>query len=152
MPTPTFRLATEADLPSVIALHAADEITRGREGHQPELTPGAVAAFQEITADPNNELWVAELDGAVVASWQLTVIPGISRGGLKRAQLEAVFVHADHRSQGIGEQVLNAAFAHAKSRGCAFIQLTSDTRRVAAQRFYGRLGFEASHVGMKKKL
>ena len=152
MPSPTFRLATEKDVPTIIALLGDDEIARAREGFRPEVTPQTLAAFKEIEADKNNELWVGELEGAVIATLQLTVIPGLTRGGMRRALLEGMRVHSDHRSRGIGEQLLNAAFERAKSLGCGMVQLTTDTRRAAAHRFYVRMGFEPSHVGMKRKL
>jgi ribosomal protein S18 acetylase RimI-like enzyme len=152
MPTPTFRIATETDVPAIIALMGDDEISRAREGHQATVTPNALAAFREIDADANNELWVGELEGAVIATLQLTFIPGLSRDGLKRAQVESVRVHTDHRSQGVGEKLLESAMDRARAKGCAMMQLTTDTRRAAAQRFYVRLGFEPTHVGMKRKL
>ena len=152
MPSPTFRIATEKDLPTIIALLGDDEISRARAGFQAEVTPETVAAFKEIEADKNNELWVGELDGAVIATLQLTMIPGLARGGMRRAVVECVRVHADHRSQGVGEQLMTAAIERAKSLGCKLVQLTTDKRRAAAQRFYVRLGFEASHVGMKRPL
>ncbi len=148
----TFRQATEADVPSIIGLLGDDDITRSREGFEAEVTPQTAEAFKEIAADPNNELWVGELDGKVIATLQLTIIPGLSRSGLKRALVEAVRVHSEHRSQGIGELFMNAVIDRARERGCGLIQLTTDVRRTAAQRFYARLGFEPSHVGMKKKL
>ena len=149
---PTFRIATEKDVPAIIALMGDDEISRAREGHQATVTPNALVAFSEIDADPNNELWVGEFEGAVIATLQLTVIPGLRRDGLKRAQVESVRVHSDHRSQGVGEKLLESAMDRARSKGCAMMQLTTDTRRAAAQRFYVRLGFEPTHVGMKRKL
>lgn len=152
MPTPTFRLATEKDVPAIIALLGDDEISRGREGYQAEVTPRALVAFKELEADPSNELWVGELEGVVIATLQLTIIPGLSRDGLRRALVDGVRVHADHRSQGVGEQLLEATLARARTLGCGQIQLTSDTRRAAAQRFYARLGFAPTHVGMTRKL
>ena len=150
MPTPTFRLAVEKDVPAIIALLADDEIARAREGFQAEVTPETLVAFKEIEADKNNELWVGELDGAVIATLQLTMIPGLSRGGMRRALLEGMRVHADHRSQGVGEQLMSAVVERAKTHGCKLVQLTTDTRRAAAQRFYVRMGFQPSHVGMKR--
>ena len=152
MPTPTFRRATEKDVPTIIALLADDEISKTREGFQPEVSPQTLEAFKEIEADKNNEVWVGELDGAVIATLQLTIIPGLGRGGMRRALLEQMRVHSDHRSRGIGEQLIQSAFERAKTLGCGLIELTTDTRRAAAHRFYVRMGFEASHVGMKRKL
>lgn len=152
MPSPTFRLATQQDLPAIIALLADDEISRAREGFQADVTPETVAAFKEIDEDKNNEVWVGELEGVVIATMHLTVIPGLSRGGMRRTIVEEVRVHSDHRSQGVGEQLMNFAIERAKTQGCKLIQLTTDNRRAAAQRFYVRLGFEPSHVGMKRSL
>jgi GNAT superfamily N-acetyltransferase len=44
------------------------------------------------------------------------------------------------------------AIHHARERGCSLIQLTTDKSRHAAHRFYERLGFVASHEGMKLTL
>ena len=44
------------------------------------------------------------------------------------------------------------AIAEARRRGCALVQLTSDKSRTSAHRFYERLGFVATHEGMKLAL
>lgn len=151
-PSVTFRVATVADLPTVLALLADDSIARERSGYAVEPTSAVRAAFDEIAADPNNELLVGELGGEVIACLQLTYIPGISRGGMRRALVEAVRVRSDLRGQRIGEQLMEVAMARSRARGCGLIQLTTDKRREAAHRFYARLGFEASHEGMKRTL
>jgi len=146
------RETTEADLAAIIALFGVDELNRSRPGFEAAVTPGALDAFREIEVDPNNELWVADLDGVVIGTFQLTFIPGITRGGMRRAMVEAVFVHPAHRKQRVGEAMMNHAIARARERGCRMMQLTSDLRRTDAHRFYARLGFEGSHLGMKKLL
>jgi len=148
----TFRLATLADLPTVLALLAEDALARERSGYAVEVSAAVRAAFDEISADPNNELLVGEREGEVIACLQLTYIPGLSRGGMRRALVEAVRVRADLRGQRIGEQLMEEAMVRARARGCGLIQLTTDKRREAAHRFYARLGFEASHEGMKRLL
>ena len=148
----TFRVATAADLPTILALLADDAIARARTGYVAEPTPGVRAAFDEIAADPNNELIVGELAGEVIATLQITYIPGLSRGGMRRALVEAVRVRADLRGQRIGEQLMEDSMARARARGCGLMQLTTDKRRTDAHRFYARLGFEASHEGMKRAL
>ena len=110
------------------------------------------AAFDDIARDPNNELWLGELGGEVVAMLQLTLIPGLSRGGMKRALVEAVRVRADLRSHGIGKSLMRQVEARAKVAGCGLVQLTTDRQRLDAHRFYERLGYRPSHIGMKKKL
>jgi GNAT superfamily N-acetyltransferase len=148
----TFRAARRDDLDAIVAMLADDDIARSRSGHVAHVTPGITAAFDEIERDPNNELIVGERSGAIVASLQLTYIPGLSRGGMLRAQVESVRVRGDLRGQGIGEQLMAAAIDRARQRGCEIMQLTTDLRRAAAHRFYRRLGFEASHAGMKRSL
>ncbi|MFP2895587.1 GNAT family N-acetyltransferase [Corallococcus sp. 4LFB] len=152
MPPITFRHATAKDLPTILTLLADDAIAQSRSGYAEEVGPAVHAAFQEITADANNELIVGEQDGQVVATLQLTYIPGLSRGGMRRALVEAVRVRADLRGQRLGEALMVDAMERARARGCGLMQLTTDKRRLEAQRFYARLGFVASHEGMKRPL
>ncbi|RKH11491.1 GNAT family N-acetyltransferase [Corallococcus sp. CA047B] len=148
----TFRLATDADLPVILALLADDAIARSRTGYFEEPVHAVRAAFDDITADPNNELIVGVREGEVIATLQLTYIPGLSRGGMRRALVEAVRVRSDLRGQRIGERLMQDAVERARARGCGLMQLTTDKRRLEAHRFYARLGFEASHEGMKRSL
>ncbi|MGH3376980.1 MAG: GNAT family N-acetyltransferase [Actinoallomurus sp.] len=143
-----FRSATEADLPAIVSLLADDMIGAGREGES-----GAyLAAFREVDADPRNHLVVAEIDGEVAGTLQLTYIPGISRMGTERAQIEAVRVAAAHRSRGLGREMIAWAIDQARTRGCGLVQLTSDKRRSDAIRFYASLGFGPTHEGLKLSL
>ena len=119
------RRAVEADLPTIIALLGDDDIARQREGFEAELTEQTRAAFKEIEADPNNELWVGELDGQLIATLQLTIIPGLARRGALRGQVEAVRVRGDHRGSGLGAELMRWAIAESRRRGCALVQLTS---------------------------
>ncbi|NBB82530.1 MAG: GNAT family N-acetyltransferase, partial [Alphaproteobacteria bacterium] len=109
-------------------------------------------AFARIAASPDNLLLVAEVDGAAVGCLQLTIIPGLARQGQTRGQIEAVRIAVGHRSHGLGEQLVRAAIARARAAGCGLVQLTTDKRRTDAHRFYERLGFVASHEGMKLAL
>jgi GNAT superfamily N-acetyltransferase len=95
---------------------------------------------------------VGEEEGRVVATYHLSVLPGLSRGGASRALVEAVRVAADRRSRGIGALMMRDAEERARGAGCALIQLTTDRTRPAAHRFYERLGYVASHIGFKRAL
>lgn len=143
-----FRSATETDVPAIVALLADDVIGAGREGES-----GAyLTAFREVDADPRNHLVVADIDGEVAGTLQLTYIPGLSRMGTERAQIEAVRVTASHRGRGLGREMIAWAVEQARARGCGLVQLTSDKRRLDAIRFYESLGFKATHEGMKLQL
>ena len=106
-------------------------------------------AFDQIDADPNNELIVAECDGKVVGVLQLTFIPYLTYQGSWRALIEGVRVHKDYRSKGIGKELFTWAIERAGTKPCKIVQLTSDKNRPEAIRFYESLGFKASHEGLK---
>ena len=167
-----FRRATRADVPAILELLADDEIARARSagagpGTAEAATPGAVAtenavseaadaacwaAFEAIDADPRNELIVADEDGTVVGTCQLTFTPSLSRRGAERMTIEAVRVGAGLRGRGVGRAMMAWSLARARERGCGLAQLTTDRRRTDAHRFYTSLGFEPSHVGFKINL
>lgn len=146
----TLRRARLEDVPAVIALLADDEIGATREA--PDDREPYDASFAAIDADANQLLVVGERDGRIIATMQLTFIPGLSRRGGWRAQLEGVRVASAARGDGIGEYLVRWAVDRARERGCAMLQLTSDNRRAEAHRFYERLGFIASHTGFKRPL
>jgi GNAT superfamily N-acetyltransferase len=146
------RSATEGDLGPLVEL----------------LVLGAVAGAPESTEAPTDlepyraalgairvgegDLLVAERDGAVVGVCQLIVFRHLQHRGGRCAEIESVHVHPARRGQGIGTDLLRAAIARARELGCYRVQLTSNTARTEAHRFYQRLGFEASHVGFKMTL
>lgn len=144
------RDAGAADIPEVVAMLADDMLGRDREAAI--VDPAYLAAFAAIEADPNNRLLVAVQAGELVGCFQLTFIPGLGRGGAWRAQIESVRVTAARRGHGTGAAMMRWAIEQARERGCTLVQLTTDKRRGDAHRFYGRLGFEASHEGMKLAL
>jgi GNAT superfamily N-acetyltransferase len=144
------RQALVEDVAAIVALIADDQIGQDRDGG--DLAP-YLQAFAAIDADPAQLLVVlTDAPGAVVGTLQLTFIPGLARRGALRAQIEAVRVSQQLRGQGIGAELLAWAIQEAQRRGCALVQLTSDKRRHEAHRFYGRLGFRASHDGFKLRL
>jgi len=146
------RAAVRADLPQILALLADDEIARTRHGFTAHTTRAHERAFEEITAGPGTDLVVGESIGEIIATLQLTVVPGLSRNGMRRALIDAVRIRADRRGQRIGGMLLNWAFERARARGCGVVELMTDKRRLDAQRFYTRLGFVDSHQGMKRDL
>jgi ribosomal protein S18 acetylase RimI-like enzyme len=152
MQNPSFRCATRADLPALVALLADDELGRSREDAGTPLNARYIGAFDAIERDPNQMLVVAESDGRLAGCLQLTLIPGLSRLGMWRGQIEGVRIDADHRGRELGRAMFEWAIAECRNRGCGLVQLTTDKSRPDARRFYEELGFEASHVGMKLAL
>lgn len=144
------RRATAADVPGIVSLLVDDEIGATREAPD-DLTPYR-AAFAAIDVDPNQVLVVAERDGLLLGTLQLTIIPGLTRRGAHRGLVEAVRVAAAARSTGLGTILMDWAVEESRTRGCSVVQLTSDKARIDAHRFYERLGFTASHEGFKLRL
>jgi GNAT superfamily N-acetyltransferase len=144
------RQAIREDVEPIVRLLIDDQLGASRDSVD-DLGP-YLKAFEDIDADPNQLLMVADLDGAVVGTFQLTFIPGLSRKGSLRGQIEGVRVHSGQRGSGLGGTLMKWAIDESRRRGCVLVQLTSDMSRVDAHRFYERLGFVASHQGFKLAL
>jgi ribosomal protein S18 acetylase RimI-like enzyme len=147
----TLRRAESKDLPSIVDLLADDPLGSTREGADTGYGPYE-RAFEEISADSRQLLVVAVDEHAIVGTLQLTVIPGLSRRGARRAQIEGVRVSRRYRSRGLGAAMIQWAIRESTARQCALVQLTSDKSRADAHRFYERLGFAATHEGFKMSL
>jgi len=148
----TFRDATADDLPTIVALLDDDEQSKGREDPSLPLDQRYITAFEAITADPNQMQIVAERDGAVVGTMQLSFLPGIAFRGGWRGQIEAVRIASSLRGQGLGKEMIEWAVALFRERGCHMAQLTSMSTRTDAHRFYEQMGWNKSHAGFKMKL
>ncbi|HEY8563222.1 MAG TPA: GNAT family N-acetyltransferase [Pyrinomonadaceae bacterium] len=144
-----FRQAGREDLPEIVRMLADDFLGSQRERYENPLPESYIKAFEEIDADKNNELIVAEIDGKVVGALQLTFTPSISFQGGKRSTVESVRVDAKHRGQGIGRELMLFAIGRAREENCVSMQLTTNAERTDAHRFYENLGFKKSHLGMK---
>lgn len=149
MTEPLIRIATRDDLPAIVAMLADDDIGRARERFEDPLPVVYTDAFAAIDADPNNQLAVIELDGAVVGCLQLTIIPNLSRTAATRAMIEGVRIARQARGMGFGRKLFAWAIARAGERDCEIVQLTADKSRAEAHEFYKSLGFEGSHIGFK---
>jgi len=145
----TIRPARRDDVGAIVGMLADDALGSGRERIEDPLPPSYFGAFEAVDRDPNIELVVAQDgDGAVIGCLQLCILPGLSSQGSSRGLIEDVRVASHCRSRGIGEQLVQWAVKEARGRGCRLVELLTHNTRVDAQRFYERLGFARSHVGM----
>lgn len=147
-----FRLAKAEDVSAIVGLLANDKLGKTREDFRDPLPASYRSAFEAIDRDPNQELFVAVLDETIVGTLQLSFLRYLTYRGGMRAQIEAVRIHADQRGQGLGEQLFQMALNRAKEQGAHVVQLTTDKQRPEALNFYEKLGFKASHEGMKLHL
>jgi ribosomal protein S18 acetylase RimI-like enzyme len=147
-----FRLATCADLLSIVRMLADDDLGSQRERYENPLPESYYAAFERIDCDPNHELIAAELNGEVIGTLHLMFLPSISFQGGLRAQIESVRVDKRFQGQGIGSEMMKWSMERAQARGARVIQLATHKSREDAHRFYERLGFDGTHLGMKLSL
>lgn len=147
------RKAEIKDVPSIVEMIAKDKLGQLREDFRNPLPKKYYDAFESINTDANQELVVMEdQSGQVIGTLQLSFIQYLTYQGGIRAQIEAVRVHEDFRSKGIGQQLFEWAIGRAKEKGAHVVQLTTDKKRPEALNFYEKLGFKASHEGMKLHL
>jgi ribosomal protein S18 acetylase RimI-like enzyme len=147
VPSVAIRRARRDDVGAIVTMLADDALGRARERIEDPLPAPYFEAFDRVDRDPNLELVVAEEQGIVVGCLQLCILPGLSSQGASRALIEDVRVASHRRGRGIGEQLVQWAVAEAR-KSCKLIELLTHHTRVDAQRFYERLGFQRSHVGM----
>jgi len=148
----TVRDADRADVPAIVALLADDGLGSGREAVGGEIPDGYYTAFDAMAATPLVRMLLAEQDGEIVGCMQLNLIPHISMKGGTRAQLQSMRIRGDKRGSGLGEAFVRQAMEIARAAGCVLMELTTDNTRPDAHRFYKRLGFQATHIGMKIRL
>ncbi|MFL0506103.1 GNAT family N-acetyltransferase [Ureibacillus sp. 179-F W5.1 NHS] len=147
-----FRIAEETDLDQIVQMLADDVLGSQRERYEQPLPVSYIEAFQAISSDPNNELVVACIGEDVVGVLQITFTPYLTYQGGWRATIEGVRTATSMRGKGLGTELFKWAIERAKERGCHLVQLTTDKKRPDALRFYERIGFKATHEGMKMKL
>jgi ribosomal protein S18 acetylase RimI-like enzyme len=147
------RRARRDDVAAMVRMLADDHLGRDRERVEEPLPSSYMLAFDAIERSPLIQLMVAEDgDGEVVGCLQLCILPGLSSQGGSRALIEDVRVASDRRGGGIGQQLLHWAIEQARADGCKLVELLTHHSRVDAQRFYARLGFASSHLGMTLRL
>ena len=146
------RTAVQADLPAIIAMLADDSLGQSREVISDPVDPAYQTAFDAMQADPNQVLAVLEDEAGIAGCLQITYIPGLSRRGMLRGQIESVRIASRRRGGGLGRSMLDWAIAECRKAGCGLVQLTTDKARPDALRFYESLGFRPSHEGLKLAL
>lgn len=145
----TLRAAAEKDLSAIVRLFIEDELGVTRERLANPLPQSYFEAFEEIVIDKNQLLLVVEESGNVIGVCHLTVMASLSFQGSRRLNLENIHVDKRFQGQGIGTWMIQQAIDLGREKGCKIIQLTTNKKRSRAMSFYKKLGFVASHEGMK---
>lgn len=145
----THRKARIADLPRLVELLLEDELGSTRESKSPAVHENYIKAFHKIDSDPNQYLMVVENGDEIIGTCHLSIMPSLTFIGSTRMQIEAVRVAGKYRGQKIGSWMFDQAISYAKEYDVSIVQLTTNKKRPKAKHFYEKLGFEASHEGMK---
>lgn len=146
------RRAMREDVSRIVKFLANDELGAARESFQDPLPQAYYNAFAEIDADKNNFLMVVEDGDNIIGTMQLTIITYLTYQGGKRAQIEGVRIDEAYRGKGVGKYMIEWAIRKSRESGCHLVQLTTDKKRPKALEFYQKLGFVASHEGLKLHL
>jgi GNAT superfamily N-acetyltransferase len=136
--SPTFRKATEQDLPAVLALYAQPDLD---DGYTLDL-PAAQNLFRKMQSYPNYALYVAEIEDKVIGTFALLIMDNLAHQGRPSGVAEDVVVNAEWRGKGVGKQMMAFAIEKCREAGCYKLALSSNLRRTQAHKFYETLGFE----------
>ena len=145
----THRKAKLGDVAQLISLLLEDELGGLRESKSAIPDERYTNAFHKIDSDPNQYLMVVKNGDEIVGTCHLTIMPSLTFIGSTRMQIEAVRVAEKYRGQKIGSWMFDQAILYAKEKDISIIQLTTNKKRHKAKQFYEKLGFEASHEGIK---
>jgi GNAT superfamily N-acetyltransferase len=148
----TIRPAARDDVPAIVALLANDPLGAQREHDTDPLPQAYYEAFDSINGDDSHELVVMETKSEVIGTLQLSILPYLTYQGGARGLIEAVRVKAGERGIGLGARLIQWAVDRAREHHCHMVQLTTDKARPDAAAFYEKLGFKASHEGLKLHL
>lgn len=146
------RKATREDIAQIVRLLAHDPLGKQRECYKEPLPEKYYIAFNEINEDKNNYLIVVEDENKIIGTLQLTIITYLTYQGGKRGQIEGVRIDEQYRGRGIGKLMIEWGISKAHEIGCHLVQLTMDKQRLETIEFYKKLGFIASHEGLKLHL
>lgn len=136
--------------------HSSPELVAAMERLIPQLSrsakPLTAQQTQALVDQDSVYLFVFRTDKPVIAADGNEVEAGTILGMLSlatfaiptgvRAWVEDVVVDAGTRGMGAGQQLVEAAVAHAQKIGARTVDLTSRPSREAANRLYRRCGFE----------
>jgi GNAT superfamily N-acetyltransferase len=132
------REARPGDFEDVVRLY------RQLHPEDPVLGDGSdAAAFEQILGSPGLHLFVRELNGVVVATAYLNVIPNVTRSASPYAVMENVVVEESLRGAGLGKEIMGGTLRAAWEAGCYKAMLMTGSRNPATHAFYRACGFSS---------
>lgn len=97
--------------------------------------------WDAIYNDPNLYYIVAEKDGMLLATCNITIIKNLTRSARPYGLIENVVTHKEYRNKGLGKQVIKQAVEIARSKGCYKVMLLTGSKKEETLNFYRSCGF-----------
>ncbi|MGD9143871.1 MAG: GNAT family N-acetyltransferase [Dehalococcoidia bacterium] len=146
----TIRKAKESDIPRILELY--QQLAMNPEELESVTTGPEFARemFLKMTELEGYHLLVAVVDGEVMGTAVLVILPGLAHGISHWGVVEFMVVDETHRSRGIGQVLMDRAAELAQEAGCYKIMLGSNKKRTDAHRFYRKAGYTATHEGFTR--
>lgn len=134
---PIIRKIRADELPALMALYPYLHASEPLEPVTEELE----RHWQSICENPALHYVVAEVDGQLVATCTISIIPNLTRQMRPYGVIENVVTHPDFRRRGIATQVLHFALELAWERACYKVMLLTGRSDEATLEFYRQAGF-----------
>ncbi len=135
-PKLSIRLAELDDLGSILGLYSQ------LNPEDPELIDDREQkTLAYILKSPELSLFLGEMDGSVVATCYLNIVPNLSRQASPFGVIENVVTDRNWHNHGFGKQMMQHALAAAWSAGCYKVMLQTGSTRESTHQFYTDCGF-----------
>lgn len=107
----------------------------------PEKNEYVMTVWNNIHADKNHHIIVAEENGDIVSSCVCVIIPNLTRGQRPYAFVENVITDENHRKKGYATACLNFAREIAQHENCYKMMLLTGSKQDSTLRFYEQAGY-----------
>lgn len=111
----------------------------------------ALGQWQRLKLYPGSDILIGCVEGVIVTTCTLVVIPNLTRGGAPYALIENVVTDVAHRKCGYGKAVLKEAMEAAWRAGCYKVMLLTGSKLPETLKFYQDAGFEQSKTGFQMR-
>ena len=99
--------------------------------------------WNEILNDKKYHIIVNEVDGKLVSSCTMIIVPNLTRTVRPYALIENVVTHSDYRKKGYAGECLDFAKQLADKENCYKLMLTTGSKDPATLRFYEKAGYSS---------
>lgn len=107
----------------------------------PSITDRILAVWEHIMKDENHHVIAGFVDGAMVSSCVINIIPNLTHEQRPYAVIENVITDQNERARGYASAILNYAREIADREHCYKIMLMTGSSKDSTLRFYEKAGY-----------